>query len=122
MTTDRTGTDPSAAGCGAGPTAADLVDLVAAVPGVRGIEPGVATTLRTLDARIRRTGAGSSHFGLHVDRDAATVTVEVCVDRSRPVRESVRDIQHTLQRTLRDALPAGLEVHVRVQSLAAPPR
>ena len=99
------------------PTAADLVDLVAALPGVRGIEPGVATTLRTLDARIRRSGAAASHFGVHVDHADGSVTVEVCLDRSRPVRESVRDIQLHLGRALRQSLPDGAEIHVRVQTL-----
>lgn len=121
FTADLTASDPSAeptTGSTGELTAAELVDLVAELPGVRGIEPGVGTTLRTLDARIRRADAGASHFGLHVDSDAGTVKVEICVDRSRPVRESVRDIQQTLQRALRDTLPAETEFHVRVQSLS----
>lgn len=101
------------------PIAADLVDLVADLPGVVGIEPGVATTLRTLDSRIRRTRAGASHFGAHVDHSDGTVTVEVCVDRSRPIRESVRDIQQTLCQAVHGALPPETEIHVRVQSLGA---
>lgn len=121
LTADFTATDPSVertAGSTANLTAADLIDLVAELPGVRGIEPGVGTTLRTLDARIRRGDAGASHFGLRVDREASTVMVEICVDRSRPVRESVREIQQTLQRALRDTLPVDTKFHVRVQSLS----
>lgn len=99
------------------PTAAELIDLVVAIPGVSGIEPGVGTTLRTLDSRIRRAGAGANHFGLHVDRADGTVTVEVCLDRSRPVRECVREIQLVLREALGKSVPAGTEWQVRVQSL-----
>lgn len=100
------------------PTAAELVDLVLALPGVHAIEPGVSTTLRALDARIRRSSAGRSHFGLHIDRDAGTVTAEVCVDHSRPVRECVAEIQKTLRHALEGSMHVT-DVHVRVQSLAA---
>lgn len=104
------------------PTAADLIDLVVAIPGVRGVEPGVGTTIRALDARIRRNGSRATRFGLHLDDTEGTVTVEVCVDHTRPVRESVREIQRVLQNALRDTMPsgastAGPEIHVRVQSL-----
>ena len=78
------------------PTAAQLIELVVAIPGVAGIEPGIGTSLRALDARIRRTGPHATHFGLHVDHSGGTVTVEVSLDRSRPIRDTVQDIQHTL--------------------------
>lgn len=99
------------------PTAAELIDLVVATPGVSGIEPGVGTTLRTLDSRIRRADAEANHFGVHVDRADATVTVEVCLDRSRPVRECVRAIQLALREALDGTMPARTEWRVRVQSL-----
>ncbi|MET3861726.1 hypothetical protein ABIE38_002662 [Dietzia sp. 2505] len=99
------------------PTAAELIDLVVAVPGVNGIEPGIGTSLRALDARIRRADAGTSHFGLHVDRDGSRVTVEVSLDRSRPVRQCVRDIQSILRDALGATVPVGTELEVRVQSL-----
>ena len=99
------------------PTAAELIDLVGAVPGVNGIEPGIGTSLRALDARIRRAGPVLSHFGLHVDRDGNRVTVEVSLDPSRPVRQSVREIQSVLRDALGASVPVGTELEVRVQSL-----
>lgn len=98
-------------------TARDLVNVVVTVPGVRGIEPGVATTLRTLDSRIRRTGTGTHHFGVHIDRDQSTATVEVGLDRSRPIRETVREIQRVTLDALGDSVPEGTLPHVRVQSV-----
>lgn len=103
-------------------TAADLIDLVVAIPGVRGIEPGVSTTLRAVDARIRRNGT-AARFGLHIDHTDGSVTVEVCLDRTRPIRESVRAIQTVLEEALHgsmtggDAPSTGPEIHVRVQSV-----
>lgn len=118
MKTEPTHTDPAnAAGVQPEPTAAELIALVVAIPGVTGIEPGIGTSLRALDARIRRTGARSTHFGLHVDRAAGLVTVEVCLDRTRPVREVVSDIQTVLRDALADSIPAGTDLQVRVQSL-----
>lgn len=99
------------------PTAAELIALVESIPGVSGIEPGIGTALRVLDARIRRTGPGSTRRGLLVDRVDNTVTVEVCLDRSRPIRDSVGDIQLVLRDALGDTVPAGTELQVRVQSL-----
>lgn len=102
------------------PTAALLIDQVLAVPGVVGIEPGIGTSLRTLDARIRRTGAHAARFGLHIDRDHHIVTVEVCLDRRRAIRDTVRDIQHTLHRALSGTMTPATEWTVRVQSLEHP--
>ena len=99
------------------PAAATIADLVTAVPGVQGIEPGIRTTLRTLDARIRRVRGAAHHFGLHVDRDQNTVVVEVCVDHSRAVRHIVRDIQDVVRTSLQDAFSSAPVVLVRVQSL-----
>ncbi|HIW68446.1 MAG TPA: hypothetical protein H9878_09990, partial [Candidatus Dietzia merdigallinarum] len=75
-----------------GPAAADLLAVVTSVPGVHAIEPGLGTALRTIDARVRRSSARTAHFGLHIDTAEGTALVEVCLDRSRPVREGVRDI------------------------------
>lgn len=98
--------------------AADLIAVVTSVPGVRAIEPGLSTALRTLDSRVRRSGARTSHFGLNIDTAEGTVLVEVAVDRSRPVRETVRDIQVALGRALAAGQGhASPEVTVRVQSL-----
>ncbi|WP_314035577.1 transcriptional regulator [Dietzia sp. CH92] len=99
------------------PTARDLVELVTSIPGVCGLEPGIGTTLRTLDARVRRVGGDRAHFGLNLDRPGRAVTVEVSVDRSRPIRDIVRDIQAALQDALAGSVPAGVDARVRVQSL-----
>jgi len=101
------------------PTAAQLIELVVAIPGVAGIEPGIGTSLRALDARIRRTGPRATHFGLHVDHNARTVTVEVSLNRSRPIRQTVRDIQHALHGALAATMPEPTQWQVRVQSLSA---
>ena len=109
-----------------GPGATDLLAVVTSVPGVQAIEPGFGTALRTLDARVRRTGASTARFGLHIDTAEGTALVEVSLDRSRPVREMVRDIQVALRRALAaradhaatgTGTGTGTEVSVRVQSL-----
>lgn len=99
------------------PTARALVDVVTAVRGVCGIEPGVGTTLRTLDSRVRRSGIDQSHFGLHLDRTSGSLVVEVSLDRTRPIRDTVRDIQAALRAALASGAPAETTVRVRVQSL-----
>ena len=96
---------------------ADLLDLVTSVPGVRGIEPGIGSTL---DARIRRTSGATGGVGLHLDRVNATVTVEVGVDHCRPVRETVQEIQDVIRTALREALPSEAVFLVHVQSLWSP--
>ena len=101
------------------PTAAQLIALVVAIPGVAGIEPGIGTSLRALEARIRRTEPHATHFGLHVDHNARTVTVEVSLNRSRPIRQTVRDIQHALHGALAATMPEPTQWQVRVQSLSA---
>ena len=101
------------------PTAAQLIALVVAIPGVAGIEPGIGTSLRALEARIRRTEPHATHFGLHVDHNARTVTVEVSLNRSRPIRQTVRDIQHALNGALAATMPEPTQWQVRVQSLSA---
>lgn len=101
------------------PTAAQLSELVVAIPGVAGIEPGIGTSLRALDARIRRTEPRATHFGLHVDHNARTVTVEVSLNRSRPIRQTVRDIQHALHGAMAATMPEPTQWQVRVQSLSA---
>ena len=101
------------------PTAAQLIELVVAIPGVAGIEPGIGTSLRALEARIRRAEPHATHFGLHVDHNARTVTVEVSLNRSRPIRQTVRDIQHALHGALAATMPEPTLWQVRVQSLSA---
>lgn len=100
----------------------DLVGAVTAVPGVSGLEPGIATTLRTLDARLRRSDVSSARCGLVVDRDSGAVTVEIGVAGPLPVRRIVEDVQRTVQRAVSGAGRDGSapRVLVRVQSLSTP--
>lgn len=91
----------------------DLLPIVVAVPGVRGIEPGITSTLRVLDARIRRSRQHQVRYGLMIEAAGEKVTVEIGLDHSRPVRETVRAVQLAVQEHLPQA-----EVTVRVQSLA----
>lgn len=118
--------------------AADLVDVVTAVPGVAGLEPGVATTLRTLDARLRRSDPSAARYGLVLDRDRGEVTVEISLSGPLPLRSVVEEVQRAVQRavagngagsaaadsTAADSTEAGSaaapHVLVRVQSLARP--
>ncbi|GAA2100140.1 MULTISPECIES: hypothetical protein [Brevibacterium] len=94
-----------------------LVSLVEAVPGIRGMEPGIATTLRTLDARLRRR-AERARFGLTIDPDAHLITVELALSGPRPVRAVVEDVQREVHEAVASAGGAQHEVLVRVQSLS----
>lgn len=100
--------------------AADLIGVVCAVPGVRGIEAGVASALRTLDARVRRTGGARSRYGLVLDSRQGTVTVEVSLLPDSPVREVVEAIQRAVQEAVDSESTQDWQVLVRVQSIAAP--
>lgn len=119
---------------------ADLVGAVTAVPGVTGLEPGIATTLHALDARLRRSDPASARYGLVVDRDSGEVTVEIGVNGRLPVRRIVEDVQRVVQRAVSGATTEGTDppggtvvgtdadrptpgaprVLVRVQSLSTP--
>lgn len=101
---------------------ADLVGAVTAVPGVSGLEPGIATTLRALDARLRRSDDSSARCGLVVDRDSGEVTVEIGVEGPLPVRRVVEDVQRTVRGAVSAAVRDGTapRVLVRVQSLSTP--
>ncbi|ATG53369.1 hypothetical protein CFK41_00200 [Brachybacterium ginsengisoli] len=98
--------------------AATLVDVVTAVPGVDGLEPGIATTLRTLDARLRRGDTSAARYGLVIDREAGRIVVEIAVNGALPVRRVVEDVQRAVHRAVADAAGVPSEVLVRVQSLA----
>ncbi|MCR2053531.1 transcriptional regulator [Actinomyces bowdenii] len=80
-------------------TAAALVRTVTAIPGVRGIEPGIASALRILDAHLRGQDGQVARFGIVVD-DAQRTTIEVGLDGSRPIRQVVRDIQAAVMQAL----------------------
>lgn len=90
-----------------------LLSLVESTPGVHGIEPGVSTTLRAIDARLRARDTRLARHGLVIEPEGAVV-IEVGVDPSRPVRETVEDIQNRVREALGDD---DRTVTVSVQSL-----
>lgn len=100
--------------------AATLVDVVSAVPGVNGLEPGIATTLRTLDARLRRGDTSAARCGLVIDRAGGRIIVEIAVSGALPVRRIVEDVQRAVHRGVAGPGTTAPEVLVRVQSLSAP--
>lgn len=105
------------------PTTSDrLVGVVTAVPGVSGIEPGIATTVGAIDARLRRSPDRYARYGLVVDADTGTATVEIALDGTRPVREVVADVQRAVAAAVAEVgvLDEPLQVHVRVQSVTTP--
>lgn len=100
--------------------AAELIDVVTAVPGVSGLEPGIATTLRALDARLRRADPTASRYGLVIDPGTGDVTVEIAVGGPLPVRSIVEEVQRAVQLAVGDPGTCRPQVLVRVQSLTTP--
>ena len=99
-------------------SAAELATAVTSVPGVRGVEPGIGSTLKTVGSRIQGNGA-DARSGVIIDADGQSIVLEVGIDGSRPVKDIVRDIQETVIRAVSKARGNGDEtvVRVRVQSL-----
>ena len=117
-------------------SAAELAHLVTAVPGVRGIEPGIGSTLRAIGSHIRQQHPRQARFGVVVEAGSQRAMIEIGIDDSRPVKDIVRDVQETIIRALsqagehddtsearEDPASSGVEgrstpqVTVRVQSL-----
>ena len=84
-------------------SAAELANLVTAVPGVRGIEPGIGSTLRAIGSRIRQQDPRQARFGVVVEAGSHRAVIEIGIDGSRPVKEIVRDVQETIIRALSEA-------------------
>ena len=84
-------------------SAAELTHLVTAVPGVRGIEPGIGSTLRALGSRMRQQDSQQARFGVIVEEGSRQAVIEIGIDGSRPVKDIVRDIQETIIRSLSQA-------------------
>lgn len=100
--------------------ATQIVEIVRGVSGVRGIEPGLGTTLRGLDALLRRGGNGQAVYGVTLDPDTAEVVVEVSLTGRVPARDVVTAIQRAVQdHAARVGLPEQ-RVLVRVQSVIGP--
>ena len=84
-------------------SAAELARLVTAVPGVRGIEPGIGSTLRAIGSHIRQQDPRQARFGVVVEAGSRRAVIEIGIDGSRPVREIVHDVQETIIRSLSEA-------------------
>ena len=84
-------------------SAADLAHLVTAVPGVRGIEPGIGSTLRVLGSRMRQQDSQQTRFGVIVEEGSSRAVIEIGVDGSRPVKDIVRDVQEAIIGSLSQA-------------------
>ena len=76
-------------------SAAELLRLVTAIPGVRGIEPGLGSTLKVIGSRMPQ-----ARFGVIIESGSRQATIEVGIDGSRPVKDIVRDIQDTVINSL----------------------
>ena len=88
-------------------SAAELTHLVTAVPGVRGIEPGIGSTLRALGSRMRQQDSQQARFGVIVEEGSRRAVIEIGIDGSRPVKDIVRDVQETIIRSLSQAGESG---------------
>ena len=88
-------------------SAAELPHLVTAVPGVRGIEPGIGSTLRALGSRMRQQDSQQARFGVIVEEGSRQAVIEIGIDGSRPVKDIVRDVQETIIRSLSQAGESG---------------
>ena len=84
-------------------SAAELANLVTAVPGVRGIEPGIGSTLRAIGSHIRQQDPRQARFGVVVEAGSRRAVIEIGIDSSRPVREIVHDVQETIIQSLSEA-------------------
>ena len=84
-------------------SAAELANLVTAVPGVRGIEPGIGSTLRAIGNHMRQQDPQQARFGVVVEAGSRRAVIEIGLDGSRPVKDIVRDVQETIIRALSEA-------------------
>ena len=88
-------------------SAAELARLVTAVPGVRGIEPGIGSTLRAIGNHMRQQDPQQARFGVVVEAGSRRAVIEIGIDDSRPVKDIVRDVQETILRSLSQAGESG---------------
>ena len=106
-------------------SAAKLTHVVTAVPGVRGIEPGIGSTLKAIGSRMSGDPA-AARFGIIIE-SGEKVIIEIGIDGSRTVKEIVRDVQEAVLRSSSQANREGgtsesgsksqPHVMVRIQSL-----
>ena len=106
-------------------SAAELTHVVTAVPGVRGIEPGIGSTLKAIGSRMSGDPA-AARFGVIIE-SGEKVIIEIGIDGSRKVKEIVRDVQEAVLRsssqanresgTSESGSKSQPHVMVRIQSL-----
>ena len=106
-------------------SAAELTHVVTAVPGVRGIEPGVGSTLKAIGSHMSGDLA-DARFGIIIE-SGEKVIIEIGIDGSRKVKEIVRDVQEAVLRsssqanresgTSESGSKSQPHVMVRIQSL-----
>ena len=106
-------------------SAAELTHVVTAVPGVRGIEPGVGSTLKAIGSHMSGDLA-DARFGIIIE-SGEKVIIEIGIDGSRKVKEIVRDVQEAVLRsssqanresgTSKSGSKSQPHVMVRIQSL-----
>ena len=94
-------------------SAAELAHLVTAVPGVRGIEPGISSTLKAIGNRISQRDPQQARFGVIVESGSRRAVIEIGIDDSRPVKDIVRDVQETIIRSLSQAGESGAPSEAR---------
>lgn len=99
---------------------ASLSEAVTAIPGVLAIEPGVASTLRAVDARLRRIKETPARFGIITDDSTATIIIEVSLTDDRLIRDTVTEVQQAVGQFLSRTTKKNYTVHVRVQSRRSP--
>ena len=78
-------------------SAAELTHVVTAVPGVRGIEPGIGSTLKAIGSHMSGDLA-DARFGIIIE-SGEKVIIEIGIDGSRKVKEIVRDVQEAVLRS-----------------------
>ena len=102
-------------------SAAKLTHVVTAVPGVRGIEPGVGSTLKAIGSRMSGDPA-AARFGVIIKSGGQKVLIEIGIDGSRKVKEIVRNVQEAVLASRKGGASGSgskpqPQVRVRVQSL-----
>ena len=102
-------------------SAAKLTHVVTAVPGVRGIEPGIGSTLKAIGSHMSGDPA-AARFGVIIKSGGQKVLIEIGIDGSRKVKEIVRNVQEAVLASRKGGASGSgskpqPQVRVRVQSL-----
>ena len=102
-------------------SAAKLTHVVTGVPGVRGIEPGIGSTLKAIGSHMSGDPA-AARFGVIIKSGGQKVLIEIGIDGSRKVKEIVRNVQEAVLASRKGGASGSgskpqPQVRVRVQSL-----